>query len=265
MPFLTFNHTTVFLQLVIRIGGMTSSPLIKTGRQFTILLLLVFHHIPSFGSSDVSYLQVMLIASNDWTRYHAQTNPVTDKTEGLQDVPTHVTITSKDIELADDVSLSFEDSFFPEGPMEPKLEDTKSPQHLNRKLLCMEVDDLNQMLLRKQLDTFQRMCVKKEVYKALMDDLTGKIKHSLSFKGKITFQHLILVLYWNREIFLQETQQRFCRAAGLFNRYAKLYNKYGQMDTTNIRRYKLYRKAASEKEFNQNRINLTSVALLQHP
>ena len=149
----------------------------------------------------------MSVASTEWNRNYTHTTPVTSGEGERGDVPTHVTITSKDIELADDVSSSFKDSFFPAGSMEPKLGKTKSPQRLNGKLLRMEVDDPNQMLSRKQLDTFRRSCLKKEVYRALMDDLTGKIKHSLSFKGKITFQHLIPVLYRNREIFPQDTRR----------------------------------------------------------
>ena len=70
-------------------------------------------------------------------------------------IPTHVTITNKsDIEEANDATSSYEDSFFPAGSMEPAKEPTRDPARLNGKLLRMEVDDPNQMLSTKQLDTF---------------------------------------------------------------------------------------------------------------
>ena len=76
-------------------------------------------------------------------------------------IPTHITITQGDIEDANNATTSYKDSFFPAGSMEPPKEPTRDQVRLNGKLLRMEVDDPNQMLTTKQLDTFQRMCLKK--------------------------------------------------------------------------------------------------------
>ena len=69
-------------------------------------------------------------------------------------IPTHVTITKGDIEEANDATTSYEDSFFPAGSMEPATGPSRDPARLNGKLLRMEVDDPNQMLSTKELDTF---------------------------------------------------------------------------------------------------------------
>ena len=53
------------------------------------------------------------------------------------------------------------------------------------------------------------------------------------------------------------------KSTGLFNRYARLHEKYFCTKTEEILGYKPYRGAAAETTFNLKRIDLTSAALLQ--
>ena len=97
----------------------------------------------------------------------------------------------------------------------------------------MEIKDPNQMLTKKQLEVFWKTCLKKEVYDTLTDDLTGKIKHSLRFRGQIAFRHIIPTLVNHKAYeFLNDAEQMFLRrSTGLFIRYEKLKKKYGNVDT----------------------------------
>ena len=53
------------------------------------------------------------------------------------------------------------------------------------------------------------------------------------------------------------------KSMGLFNRYARLHEKYFRTETEGIQGYKPYRGAAAETTFNLKRIDLTLAALLQ--
>ena len=116
---------------------------------------VAYHHIPAYGACDISFLQAMSIASSN--RSIPRISSGLDRsTTGITDasIPTHVTITQGDIEDANNATTSYEDSFFPAGSMKPPKEPTRDPVRLNGKLLQMKVDDPNQMLMTKQLDTF---------------------------------------------------------------------------------------------------------------
>ena len=149
---------------------------------------IAYQHIPRFGNSDRCFLQCMSIASTTGGS-DANSHQITtaDSPNTVRNrPPTTITITKEDIKNAPTASSLFEDTFFPAGKMErsPKI---SAPMCAKGKLLPMELDDPNQMLSLAELDRFRRTRLQKEIYNALTDDLTGKQKHSLRFKGQIIF------------------------------------------------------------------------------
>ena len=146
---------------------------------------LAFHHIPSFDdASDISFLQaVSSLSTNTKTTSELGTTERdgTAKVSGYPTVPRQIEITKDDLENAPDAGSSYEDNFFPAGQMTQVHQEQPATKKDRTKLLCMEIEDPNQMLTKKQLEVFWKTCLKKEVYNALTDDLTGKIKHSLQF------------------------------------------------------------------------------------
>ena len=105
----------------------------------------------------------------------------TAKVSGYPTVPRQIEITKGEFKNTPNASSSYEDNFFPAGQTTQVHQEQPTTKKDKTKLLCMEIEDPNQMLMKKQLEVLRKTCLKKEVYDALTDDLTGKIKHTLQF------------------------------------------------------------------------------------
>ena len=105
----------------------------------------------------------------------------TANVSGYSTVPRQIEITKDDLKNAPDAGSSYEDNFYPAGQTTQVYQEQPTTKKDKTKLLRMEIEDPNQMLTKKQLEVFRKTCLKKEVYDALTDNLTGKIKHSLRF------------------------------------------------------------------------------------
>ena len=160
---------------------------IRTHLPFADECTIAFHHIPSFDdASDISFLQAassLSLSTNTKTTNKSSPTDHDGTTDacGNLTVPRQIEITQDDLENAPDAGSSYEDNFFPAGRTTQIHHEQPATKKDRTKLLRMEIEDPNQMLSKKQLEVFRKTCLKKEVYDALTDDLTGKIKHSLQF------------------------------------------------------------------------------------
>jgi len=106
-------------------------------------------------------------------------------------------------------------------------------------------------------------CLPKPMQQIIYDS-TGKHNPRLQWSGEIVFRHIIPTFILHGVSYLQDKEfAAFRETTRLVSVYCSLHRKYSTMDPSKARGFGMYKNFRSETDFDQERCDLSTAALLQ--
>ena len=106
-------------------------------------------------------------------------------------------------------------------------------------------------------------CLPKPMQQIIYDS-TGKHNPRLQWSGEIVFRHIIPTFILHGVSYLQDKEfAAFRETTRLVSVYCSLHRKYSTMDPSKARGFEMYKNFRSETDFDQERCDLLTAALLQ--
>ena len=94
-----------------------------------------------------------------------------------------------------------------------------------------------------------------------LSNSTGKHNPRLLWSGEIVFRHCLPAVLLNCYL-TQEELENLSATTSLVGTFFEILRKYGDVDTTKIQGYDMYKNFRNETEFDEERIRLSTAALL---
>ena len=113
-----------------------------------------------------------------------------------------------------------------------------------------------------KLDEWAKKTLPLELKKALTNS-TGKNNPNVTFEGEICFRHVLPHVLLHSGYFTAPDIEALNLATPLVVLYYNLLKDYAEVDPTPIKGYNLYNNFQQETDFHQQRIKLSSAALLK--